>query len=148
MKNNLVVLFLFFLLSLSSCIVKSPKYSTLSQVMNLHLGMSKMQVEETLGIKPYNIKAITDSNIVFIYVYRPTERSTLSFNTKPVNGIAAIGKYVQLEVTYSKDDKVIKIESCNLCPDNLAATSTVNFEKIFIFITVTLPVILIFIGLK
>lgn len=146
MNSKLIVLF--FLLTLSSCIVQSPKYSTLEQVMTLHLGMSKMQVEETLGIKPYNLKANNDTSIVYIYVYRPTERKTLSFNTRPDNGKETIGKYLQLEVTYSKDDKVLSIESCNLCPNNLETTSTVDFEKIFIFITVTLPVILIFIGLK
>ena len=146
MKSNLIVLF--FLLIFTSCIVRSPKYSTLEQVMTLHLGMSKMQVEEILGVKPYNIKAYTDTSIVFIYVYRPTERKTLSFNTKPVNGKETPGKYVQLEVSYSKDDKVINIESCNLCPDNLVVTSKIDFEKVFGFITVTLPVILIFIGLR
>lgn len=146
MNINLIVLF--FLITLTSCIVQSPKYSTLEKVMTLHIGMSKMQVEETLGIKPYNIKAYNDTNNVFVYVYRPTERKTLSFNTNPANGKETIGKYLQLEVTYSKDNKVISIESCNLCPDNLVTTSTIDFEQIFIFITVTLPVILIFIGLK
>jgi hypothetical protein len=116
--------------------------------MTLHLGMSKNQVEETLGIKPYNIKAYTDTSIVFIYVYRVTDRKTLSFNTKPVNGKETLGKYVQLAVAYSKEDKLLSIESCNLCPDNLVTTSEIDFGKIFVFITVTLPVILIFIGLK
>lgn len=146
MKNNLVALF--FLLMLTSCIVRSPKYSTLQQVMNLQVGMSKTQVEQTLGVKPYTIKAFTDTSTVFIYVYRPTERRTLSFNTKPVNGKEALGKYMQLEVAYSKDDKVINITSCNLCPDNLVVTSKIDFEKIFVFVTVTLPVILIFLGFK
>ena len=132
----------------TSCIVQSPKYSTLEKVMTLHLGMSKKQVEETLGIKPYNIKAFTDTSIVFIYVYRVTERRTLSFDTKSVNGKETIGKYIQLAVAYSKDDKVLSIESCNLCPDNLVTTSQIDFGKIFVFITITLPVLLLFIGLK
>ena len=112
MKNKALIM-VFMMLFSASCIVQSPKYSTLEKVLTLHLGMSKNQVEETLGIKPYNIKEYTDSSIVFIYVYRVTDRRTLSFNTKPVNGTETIGKYVQLAVAYSKEDRMQSIESCN-----------------------------------
>jgi hypothetical protein len=72
----------------------------------------------------------------------------LSFYTKPVNGKKSTGKYVQLEVTYSKDDKVVQMESCNLCPDNLVGRSKIDIEKIIAFITVTLPVLLVYFGLQ
>ena len=133
---------------LTSCIVQSPKYTTLDRVICLELGMTKDQVEQELGIKPYNLKAYTDTSNSFIYVYRVIERKTLSFDTRMVNGRESIGKYLQLIVTYSKQEKVIKIESCNECPDNLVNTSKVDFQKITAFITVTLPVILVYIGLK
>jgi outer membrane protein assembly factor BamE (lipoprotein component of BamABCDE complex) len=123
--------------------VQSPKYTTLEKVISLQLGMSKAQVEGILGIQPYDLKAYTDTSNVFIYVYRVTERRTFSFNTKPLNGRKTIGKYVQLNIAYSKDDKVISIESCTLCPNNLATTSKIDFEKIFLFFTVTLPVLLV-----
>ena len=145
MKNNLKVLFI--LLIFSSCIVQSPKYTTLGQVMTLQVGMSRMEVEDILGIKPYNLKAYNDTSNVFIYVYRVIDRKTLSFNTKPANGKETTGKYVQLEVSYNKDDKVIKIESCNLCPDNLVNTSKIDFGKVIVFVTITLPALLIFFGL-
>ena len=128
--------------------MQSPKYTTLEKVITLQLGMSKVEVEEHLGIKPYNLKAYTDTSNVFIYVYRTNDRKTLSFFTKPLNGQKSIGKYVQLEVSYSKKDKVINIASCNLCPDSLASTSKIDIGQVFIFITVTLPIILIYIGLK
>jgi hypothetical protein len=111
--------------------------------------MTRVEVEKTLGIQPYNLKAYTDTSQVFIYVYRVMDRKTLSFYTKPVNGRKSIGKYVQLEVAYSvKDCKVIRIESCNMCPDDLMNTSKVDFDKIIVFVTVTLPVLLIYFGLK
>jgi hypothetical protein len=110
--------------------------------------MSKSQVEEILGIQPYDVKAYTDTSNVFIYVYRVTERKTISFNTRPMNGPTRLGKYVQLNVAYSKDGKVISIESCTLCPDNLVTKSQIDFEKIFAFVTVTLPVLLIYFGWK
>jgi hypothetical protein len=43
---------------------------------------------------------------------------------------------------------VLLIESCNHCPDNLVHYSKVDFEKVFAFVTLTLPIILIAIGLK
>ncbi|MFI5220073.1 MAG: hypothetical protein ACHQNT_11370 [Bacteroidia bacterium] len=136
------------LLLLTSCIVQSPKYTTLKQVMTLELGMPRTQVEEILGIEPYDLKAVTDTSDVFIYVYRVTDRRTIYFNTKPVNGKKSTGKYVQLAVAYSKDSKVVNIESCSLCPDNLVTTSKIDFGKIIVFITVTLPVLLIYFGLQ
>ena len=132
----------------TSCIVQSPKYTTIGQVMSLQLGMTKAKVEEILGVQPYDIKSFNDTCNVFIYVYRVSDRSTLSFYTKLTNGWKSVGKYAQLDVAYSKDGKVIKIESCRYCPDNLVAKSKVDFAKIFVFVTVTLPVILIFVGLK
>lgn len=147
MKFNVLIV-VFILLFSSSCIVQSPKYTTLEKVMTLKVGMTKAEVEETLGLKPYNLKASTDTSNVFIYVYRVTDRVTLSFNTKPVNGRKKIGKYVQLEVGYSKKDKVISIESCNMCPDNLVNIDKIDFGKIIIFLTVTLPVLLIYLGLQ
>jgi hypothetical protein len=118
------------------------------KVMSLKQGMTQAEVEETLGIRPYDLKAVTDTSIVLIYVYRVTDRKTLSFLTRPTNGRKSTGKYVQLEVAYSSDGRVTNIHSCNLCPDNLVAKSKVDIEKIIAFITVTLPVILVYIGLQ
>ena len=146
MKNSLLIVLSTLLFS--SCIVQSPKYTTLEKVMTLKLGMSRATVEETLGIKPYNLKSYTDTSDVFIYVYRVTDRLTFSFHTKEVNGRKKIGKYIQLAVGYSKKGKVISIESCNLCPDNLVNIDKIDFEKIIIFVTVTLPVVLIYLGLR
>ena len=147
MKSNLFLI-TWFILFFTSCIVESPKYTTLEKVISLQLGMSKAEVEERLGVKPYDLKAYTDTSNVFIYVYRVTDRKTLSLFTKPLNGHTSKGKYVQLEVSYSKKDKVINIASCNLCPDTLASTSKIDLGQIFTFVTITLPVILIYIGLR
>jgi len=147
MKNQ-VVKVVFFLMFLTSCIVQSPKYTTFEKVLSLQLGMTKVQVEDKLGITPYNLKSCNDTSDIFIYVYRVTDRKTISFNTKPVNGKKTIGKYLQLNVAYSKEGKLVGIESCTTCPDNLVSTSRIDFEKVFVFLTVTLPVILIYFGLK
>ena len=134
----------FMLLFLSSCFVRSPKYSTLEQVMSLKLGMTKAQVEETLRVQPYDLKSYNDSSNIFIYVYRVTERRTISFKTKTENGKELLGKYVQLAVAYSKAGKVLSIESCSLCPDNLVTTSRINIAEVLVFFTVTLPLLLLY----
>lgn len=116
--------------------------------MSLHPGMTKTEVDEALGIKPYDLKGATDTTTTLIYIYRVIDRKTVSFMTKPTNGRKSTGKYVQLEVTFSNENKVVSMNSCNLCPDNLVTRSKVNFEKVITFITVTLPVILVYVGLQ
>lgn len=135
---------LMFLVTLTSCFVNSPKFTTIDQVMKLQLGMTQNQVENILQLKPYDFKANTETGNTYIYIYRVFERRTLSFNTKSNNGNEQKGKYVQLEVTYSKQDSVTKIESCNLCPDNLVTNSKIDLGAAFVFLTVTLPVILLY----
>jgi outer membrane protein assembly factor BamE (lipoprotein component of BamABCDE complex) len=145
--NSKIAVVVSLLLLLTSCIIQSPKYATLPQVMSLQLGMCKEEVEAKLGIPPYDLKAFTDTTSVYIYVYRVNDRKTLSFKTKPTNGNKRLGKYVQLMIAYTKDDRAISIESCSLCPDNLVVKDKIDFEKIFVFLTVTLPVILLYVGL-
>jgi hypothetical protein len=141
---NILISVVFF----TSCIVQSPKYTTLEKVISLQIGMTKAEVEDILGVKPYDLKVYTDTSNVFIYVYRVNDRKTLSFDTKAVNGRKSKGKYVQLAVGYSKKGNVISIESCNMCPDNLVTVNKIDIGAVFVFITVTLPVILIYVGLK
>jgi hypothetical protein len=136
------------MLFLTSCFVRSPKYSTLEQVISLEVGMTKTEVEKLLGVQPYDLKARTDTSIVLVYIYRVTERRTFSFLTKPRNGKEVTGKYVQLAVSYSKTGHVTGIESCSLCPDNLVTTSKIDFGEVLVFVTVTLPILLIYFGLK
>lgn len=133
----------------SSCLIQSPKYTSLDQVMALELGMTKEQVDKRLNIIPYDLKAYTDTSEVFIYVYRTMERRTLSLYTEKKNGRDVLGKYVQLFVTYSKKNgKVVKIESCSDCPNDLSHDIKIDYEKIILFTTATLPAIMIYFGLK
>jgi len=143
-----VIFILLVVTSVTSCFVQSPKYSTLDKVMSLQLGMSKAQVEDVLGVQPYNLKAYTDTSSIYVYIYRVTDRRTIALTTGPVNGKKSIGKYVQLFIAFSKQDEVINIESCSLCPDNLVTNSKIDFSKVLVFITVTLPVVLVYFGLK
>jgi len=63
------------------------------------------------------------------------------------NGKEVLGKYSQLAVAFSNNDKLIRITSCPEYPDTLEKTK-INFENVILFITLTLPVILIYLGLS
>lgn len=58
------------------------------------------------------------------------------------NGKEVLGKYSQLAVAFSNNDKLIRITSCPEYPDTLEKTK-INFENVILFISLTLPVILI-----
>jgi hypothetical protein len=133
---------------LTSCIIQSPKYTTLEQVMRVEIGMDKSHVDDMLQIEPYDLKSRTDTSNVYIYVYRVRNRQTLSIYTKPINGKEVTGRYIQMAIGYSKTDKVISIESCSLCPDNLVTKSKVDVAKVAVFFTVTVPAVLIYLGLQ
>jgi len=64
-----------------------------------------------------------------------------------INGKEVIGKYGQLAVAFSNNDKLIRITSCPEYRDTLEKTK-INFENVILFITLTLPVILIYLGLS
>ena len=48
---------------LSSCLVQSPKYTSIDQVMSLEPGMTKVQVEERLGVKPYDVRLLLNNGV-------------------------------------------------------------------------------------
>lgn len=137
-----------YMLLCSSCIVQSPRYATISQVLSLEVGMTKAEVEDVLGVGPYDLKSQDDSLRTLIYVYRVDDRRTLAGLTNERNGKASLGKYVQLNVTYSNDGKVMAIDSCGMCPANMVEVTKIDFEKILGFLMVTVPALLVLVGLQ
>ena len=123
-------------------------YATFDKVMELRVGMTREAVENTLDLSPYDLQMLDDSSTVYTYVYRVEERRTVYLNTLPKNGKAVKGRYVQLNVTYSKDKRVTRMETCDSCGATLTTTRKLDFNKLSLFITATLPVILIYFGLK
>lgn len=131
----------------SSCLVKAPKYTTVEKTFELKLGMSKEEVSNTLNLKPYYLKSVTDTQTVLLYKYRVTDRAVLPFLLKENNGKEIKGKYVNLMVTYNIYDKAVKIESCNKCDESSIEEKKFDVNKLATFLTVTLPVVLVFLGI-
>jgi hypothetical protein len=73
MKQRFLLLFL--PLCLGSCSRWiAPPYTSVDKMLNLEKGMNPNQVNETLGIKPYNILHRNDSTAVLEFYYRLKDR--------------------------------------------------------------------------
>jgi hypothetical protein len=133
----------------SSCIVTAPRYTSVEKVFTLKVGMTKDEVNQALGITPYNISSISDSESVYLYKYRLTDRTTVPLFLGPTNGKNISGKYVNLLVTYDVNGCVTKFESCgNDCDETVVETNKVDVNKVITFLSVTLPIVLVFVGIK
>jgi hypothetical protein len=140
----IIILMVFF----SSCIIRAPRFTTLDKVFNLKVGMTKEEVSQTLNSKPYNLKLLTDTESVLLYKYRVTDRATVPFLLKENNGKSVHGKYANLVVTYGKNGQSTRIESCNNCDETAIEQKKIDINKVITFLTVTLPVVLVFLGIK
>ncbi len=144
-KNPILILFIIVLFS--SCLVKAPRYTSVEKTFELKLGMSKEEVSRALDLKPYYLKSLTDTESVYLYKYRVTDRAVLPFLLKENNGKNVKGKYVNLLVSYNIYDKATKIESCSKCDESTIEEKRFDFNKLTTFLTVTLPVVLVFLGI-
>ncbi|MBA2613402.1 MAG: hypothetical protein H0U95_15665 [Bacteroidetes bacterium] len=120
----------------------------MEKVLELKIGMTKEEVSQQLNSKPYNFKLLTDTETILLYKYRVVDRAVLPFLLKENNGKTVRGKYANLLVAYNKSGKATKIESCNDCDETIIEEKKINIDKIVTFLTVTLPVVLVFLGIK
>jgi hypothetical protein len=75
MKQRFLFLFLFLPLIFGSCSRWiAPPYTSVDKMLRLEKGMNPNQVNETLGIKPYNILHRNDSTAVLEFHYRLKDR--------------------------------------------------------------------------
>lgn len=132
---------------MTSCLVKAPRYTSVEKTFELKLGMSKDEVSRALDLKPYYLKSLTDTQSIYLYKYRVTDRAVLPFLLKENNGKSVKGKYVNLMISYNIYDKATKIESCNKCDESSIEEKKFDFNKLTTFLTVTLPVVLVFLGI-
>jgi hypothetical protein len=142
------ILFLFLIIAFSSCIVHAPKFTTIEKVLALKLGTNQEEVSAALGIPPYNIILKTDTETVLLYKYRVTDRTTLPFLLKESNGHKKRGRYVNLKVFFDRNGKSKKLESCHDCDETIVEEKRLDVNKVMNILTVTLPVILVFLGIK
>jgi hypothetical protein len=136
------------LFSMCSCIVNAPKFTTIEKVLTLHLGMSSEEVSCALGIPPYNFILHNDSVTVLLYKFRVSDRTTLPFLLRETNGRKVRGRYVNLLVTYDKRLIATKMESCDDCDPTIVNQKKIDINKVITFITVTLPVLLVYLGIR
>ncbi len=134
-------------LFIQSCVVSGPKYTHVENVMELSPGMSLQTVNAKLGIQPYDIY-IYDStgNRSYIYKYRTTDRKTVPFLLKETNGRKSIGKYMDLVAYYDSVDVAYRFESKPT--DSKLDEKRLNVNTIVTIITVIVPTVLVYLGIK
>jgi hypothetical protein len=145
-SQSLFILVLFAMLS--SCIVNAPRYTTVEKVFTLKLGLTKDEVAKVLETPAYNLKSMTDSETVLLYKYRVKDRTTLPFMLKPNNGKRIDSKFVNLVITYNKQGVSKSIMSCGDCDETIVETKRLDINKLFTLLTVTIPVVLVYFGIK
>ena len=133
---------------LPSCIVQAPKYTTVEKVLTLKLKQTPEEVTQVLGIPPYNFIFANDTETVLLYKYRVRDRITVPFFLRETNGKQVRGRYVNLKVTFNRGGHSVRMESCDDCDKSIAREKKVDFNKIMNVLTVTLPVVLVFLGIK
>jgi hypothetical protein len=132
---------------LQACIVAAPKYTRVEKVMQLSTGMTKHQVEKLLSVEPYQLYSMDkDSNRVFLYKYRVTDRRTLPFCLRDTNGYEFRGKFADLLVTYNKSDTVTSMQSQQ--SDSEIQKSRIDINALVTTISVTVPSLLVYLGLR
>lgn len=149
LKTTYSVFFILILTLFSSCLLRAPRFTMVEKVFELKVGMTKEEVSQSLNSKPYNFKLLTDTQCVLLYKYRVTDRAVLPFLIKENNGKSVKGKYVNLMITYDNvSGKSTRIESCNDCDPTLVEEKKFDINKVITFLTVTLPVVLVFLGIQ
>jgi hypothetical protein len=107
-----------------------------------------VEVSTALGIPPYNFVVHNDSVTVLLYKFRVSDRAGLRFLLRETNGKKVRGRYVNLLVTYDRKLIAQKMESCNDCDPTILHEKKIDINKVITFVTVTLPVLLVYLGIK
>ncbi len=148
MKTFFKISLIALLFGFSSCVVNSPRYSTVEKVLALQINQTEEEVSQVLGIPPYNFIFKGDGETILLYKFRVTDRSTVPLFTGPTNGHSKRGKYVNLKVTYNKAGRATKMQSCSNCDETIDEDKKFDINKVITLITVTLPIVLVFLGIK
>ena len=109
--------------------------------------MTKKEISKTLGIPPYDLKAVTDSGTIYIYKYRTTDRKTVPLTMNKTNGMKAKGKWVDLFVSYDVSGKATSINSCSDCEVIDPKEQKININTIIMLVTITIPSVMVYLGL-
>lgn len=128
--------------------MQAPKFTNVEKVLGLQLGQTPEEVSNILGIPPYNFILKTDTATVLLYKFRVNDRTTLPFMLKETNGHKVRGKYVNLVVTYNNNGRSIRMQGCSSCDETIVTEKKLDFNKVMNVLTVTLPVIALFLGIR
>lgn len=129
-----------------SCVVTGPKYTHVESVLKLKPGMSKAEVNDSLGLGPYDLHHYDSTgSYAVIYKYRVTDRRTVPFLLKETNGMKAKGKYMDLIAYYDSSDVAYRFVSQR--SESKLKESRLDINSVLTAVTITVPSILVYLGI-
>ncbi len=141
-----IILTLIVSFSITGCIVKGPKYTHVENVLNLNNGMTLKTVNETLKLRPYDLRSLDSAgNKVLIYKYRLTDRRTVPLFLKDTNGKNISSKFMDLHCTFDSKNILVKLESKST--NSELKEQRLNINSLITFLTVTAPAFLVYLGI-
>jgi len=145
-KAKILALTILLSLVYQFCIVSAPKYTHVEKVLVLKPGMTQKEVNDTLGIGPYDINySDSTGNHSLIYKYRVTDRKTVPFLLRETNGVKSKGKYMDLIAFYDSSDVAYAFQS--KYSDSRINERRLDFNKVLTAITITAPSVLVYLGI-
>lgn len=134
---------------LSSCLVQNPRYSEVRQVLKLEIGMSLQEVAAIMETPPYDLKSVSETGeFTYIYKYRVEELRRFMYIMNRNKGFKSRGKYVDLFVFFSKEGKVVQIESCSECNLEEDQETKIDINNLITVLITTVPIIFLYLGLR
>ena len=148
MQSKLLFTILF-LPFLSSCLVQNPRYSEIRQVLKLQIGMSLEEVAGIMETPPYDLKGVSENGeFTYIYKYRVEELRRIPYVMNKNKGFKSRGKFVDLFVFFSKEGKVVQIESCSECDTEVEQEKKIDLNNLITALITTVPIIFLYLGLR
>jgi len=131
----------------AACVAHSPKNTRSEKVMKLKSGMSLAEVNKTLELKPYYLSSMDSAgNKIYVYKYRLTDRKTVPLFLKDTNGIPKRGDFMDLYASFTAGDTLIGLES--QFTETAVQEKRLDINNLLTLITITVPSILIIVGLQ
>ncbi len=147
-----LIFYVAIVITLSSCYVTHPRYSTIDEVMQLELGMHLDSANAILQTGPYDLLERTDTSTVYRYKYRLTNVRRVPHAQKRNSGMETDGRFRDLYLSVNLDNELIVIKT-NEEPVN----TEVEKKKVDVlaivnivsdFIVVTLPTLLVYLSIN
>ena len=136
---------------LSSCYIRHPRYSMVTDVMNVEIGMSFDSVNAVLGQEPYDVLSVNNSGeTIYIYKNRVQDIKRLPIVMRRNKGVETAGRFRDLQITYSEGGEVLSFKTNDESKESKVEKKKIDpntiINSVLTAISVTIPAILVYLS--